>query len=76
MSFWSRLQKSFSRNQNSVKAENLAAGILEAVISIGLLWGLQKLNPRPLIEEKTFKELHQPRSPSHIRNDDTPEEFQ
>lgn len=76
MSFWSRLQKSFSRNQNSVKAENLAAGILEAVISVGLLWGLQKLNPGPLKEEKTFKELHQPRSPSYIRNDDTPEEFQ
>ena len=76
MSFWSRLQKSFSRNQNSVKAENLSAGIVDAVVSVGLLWGSQKWGPQPLGKEKTFKELHQPRSPSHIKIDDTPEEFQ
>ena len=70
MSFWSRLQKSFPRNQNSVKAE------AEAVISVGLLWGLQKWGPQPVEKEKTFKELHQPRNSSHLRNDDTPEEFQ
>ena len=41
MSFWNRLQKSFPRNQNSRKAENFPGSLVEAVISVGLLWGLQ-----------------------------------
>ena len=76
MSFWNRLQKFFPRTRNSLKAENLAAGLVEAVVSVGFLWGLQKWGPKPLEKEKTFKELHQPGSLSYSRDDDAPEELQ
>lgn len=75
MSFWNRIQKFFPQTRNSLKAENLAAGLIEAVVSIGLLWGLQKWGLKPEEKEKTFKELHQPRTFSYNRNDDAPQEL-
>lgn len=75
MSFWNRLQKSFPRSRHSLKAENLAAGLVEAVVSVALLWGLQRWGPKPLEKEKTFKELHRPGTVSYSR-DDAPQEFQ
>lgn len=75
MSFWNKLQKSFPRTRNTLKAENLAAGLVEAVVSVALLWGLQKWGPKPLGKEKTFKELHQTGTISYSR-DDAPQDFQ
>lgn len=76
MSFWNQLQKLFPRNRNSLKADNLAAGLIEAAVSLGIIWGLQKWGPNPLEKERTFKELHQPRTLSHNSDDDAPQELQ
>lgn len=73
MSFWNRLQKSFPRTH---RAESFAVGVAEAVVPVGLLWGLQKWGPKPLDQEKTFKELHQPRNHSYDKDDDAPGDFQ
>lgn len=75
MSFWNRFQKSFARTRYSLKAENLAAGLVEAIVSVGLLWCLQEWGPKPLEKGKTFKQLHQPRALPCSRDDDGPEEL-
>lgn len=72
MAFWNRLQKSFPRNRYSLKAENL---VIEVIFSVGLLLVIQKRGPDPSRKEKTFKELHQPRTLSYRRDNDAPEEL-
>ena len=58
-----------------MKADNLAVGLVEAVLSVALLWGLQNWGPKPLGKEKTFKETHQTRTLSDSRDDDAPQDF-
>lgn len=78
MSFWNRLQKSFPRyrNSNSLKSDTLPPGLLETVVSLGVFWAVQDLGLgfQPKEEKKTFKESHQPRALSNIRDGDPPEE--
>ena len=76
MSFWNRLQKFLPRAQNSLKADDRSGSLVEVVISVGILWGLQTWGPQPLEKEKPFKELHQPRTLSYSKDDDAPAELQ
>ena len=73
MSFWNRLQKTF-RTQNPLTAEFVAGELVQIAALAGVIWGLQKSGVLPSGDEKTFKQLHQPRDLSSRKSKETPPE--
>ena len=70
MSIWNRLQK-----LHALKKGNRSELFLQVVIVNGTMWGLEKWDPPPREKEKSFEELHQPRTLSYSKDDDAPTEL-
>ena len=71
MPLWNYIQKVISQHRPTPAVERLNTALLEAGVSLGLLWGFRKWGSEPPGEQKTFKELHSPPSiPGNTYDDD------
>lgn len=74
MAFWNRLL-TMVKTSKPLRLDTIAKPIIEAVGGATLLWGLKSWGPEQVMhQEKSFKELHQPRNKSHRASDAQSEE--